>query len=196
MTLQPSVRLHAFLPYSRANGPGWRAVLWTQGCSLGCPGCCNPGTHPADEGECASVDSLAARIEAIASGIEGITLSGGEPLEQAGPIASLLDRVRSRTSLSVILFTGFEWAELEALDAARAVLAHVDVVFAGRYRPGNPSTAYWAGPWKTRHLITCRYSAAELDAVAEAEVVLLDDASCVVTGVRPPNDRSPAREDV
>ncbi|MCU0780030.1 MAG: radical SAM protein [Akkermansiaceae bacterium] len=40
-----TLRLHAFLPRSRANGPGWRSVVWVQGCSLGCPGCFNPQTH-------------------------------------------------------------------------------------------------------------------------------------------------------
>ncbi|NJO00209.1 MAG: 4Fe-4S cluster-binding domain-containing protein, partial [Anaerolineales bacterium] len=38
------LRLHQFLPQSRVNGPGLRAVLWVQGCSLGCPGCFNPQT--------------------------------------------------------------------------------------------------------------------------------------------------------
>ena len=40
------IRLHAFEPASRANGPGPRAAVWFQGCTLGCPGCFNPDTHP------------------------------------------------------------------------------------------------------------------------------------------------------
>ena len=44
-----TLRLHAFLPRSRANGPGWRSVVWVQGCSLGCPGCFNPQTHDREE---------------------------------------------------------------------------------------------------------------------------------------------------
>ncbi len=47
-----TLRLHAFLPRSRANGPGWRSVVWVQGCSLGCAGCFNPQTHdPEESGE-------------------------------------------------------------------------------------------------------------------------------------------------
>ena len=30
---------------SRANGPGVRAVIWVQGCTIGCPGCYNNFTH-------------------------------------------------------------------------------------------------------------------------------------------------------
>ncbi len=38
--------LHAFVPASRAkNGPGLRAVIYFQGCSLHCAGCWNPDTH-------------------------------------------------------------------------------------------------------------------------------------------------------
>ena len=37
--------LHAFVPASRANGPGLRAVVYVQGCSLQCAGCWNPDTH-------------------------------------------------------------------------------------------------------------------------------------------------------
>jgi len=55
-----TLRLHAFLPRSRANGPGWRSVVWVQGCSLGCPGCFNPQTHDrAEAGEVAEVAEVA-----------------------------------------------------------------------------------------------------------------------------------------
>lgn len=37
--------LHAFVPASRANGPGLRAVIYFQGCSLNCAGCWNPTSH-------------------------------------------------------------------------------------------------------------------------------------------------------
>jgi anaerobic ribonucleoside-triphosphate reductase activating protein len=37
--------LHAFVPGSRANGPGLRAVVFFQGCVLQCSGCWNPETH-------------------------------------------------------------------------------------------------------------------------------------------------------
>lgn len=37
--------IHSFVPASRANGPGLRAVVYVQGCSLKCHGCWNPDTH-------------------------------------------------------------------------------------------------------------------------------------------------------
>jgi len=96
------MRLHAFEPASRANGPGLRAVLWTQGCTLGCPGCFNPGTHPFDGGEPASVDHIYGQIIAARAryGIQGVTVSGGEPLQQRHALLALLRRIRADTSLS------------------------------------------------------------------------------------------------
>src|SRR5262245_54578321 len=110
-----------------------RAVVWTQGCSLGCPGCFNPETHAFDHGQWIAVDALFDRIHALGDSIEGITISGGEPLQQAGATLALLRRVRSETSLSAIVFTGFRWPEVQQLPQGREILANLDILLAGRY---------------------------------------------------------------
>jgi anaerobic ribonucleoside-triphosphate reductase activating protein len=65
-------RIHAVLPRSAANGPGLRFVIWSQGCTLACPGCFNPRTHPAG-GEPRTAGDLAAAALAAGrrDGIEG-----------------------------------------------------------------------------------------------------------------------------
>ena len=40
--------IHSTLPRSAVNGPGERAVIWFQGCDLGCRGCWNPSSHAFD----------------------------------------------------------------------------------------------------------------------------------------------------
>ena len=62
------LRLHHFLPVSQVNGPGRRAVVWVQGCTLGCPGCFNPETHDAGNGNLARVDDLFTQIAALHGG--------------------------------------------------------------------------------------------------------------------------------
>src|ERR1039458_3611579 len=64
---------------SRVNGPGLRAVVWLQGCSLGCKGCWNPQTHTFAERDNETAEGLAIWILAQKD-IEGVTFSGGEPL--------------------------------------------------------------------------------------------------------------------
>ncbi len=161
------LRVHAFLPLSRSNGPGRRAVVWVQGCSLGCPGCFNPETHRLG-GEPTSVDDLFARVAGC--DVEGLTVSGGEPLQQRRPLAALLARVRAETDLSVLVFTGYTWEEAQRF---ADVLASVDVLLAGRLGQ------------KTTHFLSARYNQSHLDAVPPAEVVIEPDGSVVLSGLQP-----------
>jgi len=44
------MRIHKLIAPSTVNGPGKRAVVWLQGCDLGCLGCWNPKSHPREAG--------------------------------------------------------------------------------------------------------------------------------------------------
>ena len=183
-----ALRVHAFMASSRANGPGVRAVLWLQGCSLGCTGCFNPATHPRDAGERASVDELVARVADLGAGIEGLTVSGGEPLEQARPLRAFLERLRRKTPLSVILFTGFTREEVTTAAEMADVLPFVDVLVAGRYDAARRLARGLRGSGnKTTHFLTHRYAEDDLDAVPAAEVAIGHGGEVVVTGVDPPD---------
>lgn len=116
---------------TEAEGPGQRWALWVQGCPLRCRGCCNPEMlefRPADRRE---VDGLIA--DACAAEVEGVSLLGGEPFAQAGPLALLAEGVRAR-GLSVMVYSGFTLAELrgQGEDAAR-LLAATDLLVDGRF---------------------------------------------------------------
>jgi len=106
--------LHALIPASRANGPGLRAVVFFQGCSLGCPKCWNPSTHQF-RGTEASVDAvvqgvLRARQE---HPLEGVTFSGGEPMQQADSLLRLIKGSRRQApELSFGMFSGYTEHEL------------------------------------------------------------------------------------
>jgi anaerobic ribonucleoside-triphosphate reductase activating protein len=194
-----SLRLHDFLECSRANGPGRRAVLWVQGCSLSCPGCFNPGTHSFSAGQTVPIDQLFARIRASGAGLEGLTVSGGEPMQQADAVAALLARIRRDTALSVVLFTGFTWAELvgkrsggvqqrflPAAAGVEAVLRQVDVLIAGRYDQNRRlASALTGSANKTIHFLTARYTPADLQAVPEAEVLITPRGETVLSGIEP-----------
>ncbi len=180
------LRLHAFLPHSRANGPGTRAVIWTQGCSLACPGCFNPQSHASAGGADVPVADLFQRIARLGPAIEGLTLSGGEPLQQREAVTELLARIRSETNLSVLLFTGYTWQEVSALPGADGLLAGVDVLIAGRFMAAMPLARGLRGSAnQTLHLLTPRYSLADLEAAPDAEVFIGPDGAVSASGVRP-----------
>lgn len=142
----------------RVLGPGTRAVLWVQGCSLGCPGCLVPDSWPA-EGESLPVDEVAAWILRCA-GIEGITLSGGEPMQQAGALASLIDRVRGRRDLGVMCYTGYRLEQLRGA-SQRALLERIDLLVDGPYEAARHADLRWRASSNQRLIaLTDRYRAA------------------------------------
>lgn len=126
------------------NGPGVRAVVHFQGCTLGCKGCFNQHLWPkeADNATPMTPQFLACTLANIEC--TGYTLSGGEPFQQPD-IIELLHTIRdiSGQSRTILVFTGYTWNELtEKYDARDLALA--DCYVTGRYDPKNamPSTLH------------------------------------------------------
>jgi anaerobic ribonucleoside-triphosphate reductase activating protein len=182
------LRVHATEPRSRANGPGSRFVVWLQGCTLGCPGCFNPATHPTIGGRDVEVGELAAELAAARDrvpGLEGLSLSGGEPLEQAAGAAALLDAARV-LGLSTLAFSGYTRDEIAALPDGPAVLARLDVLIDGRYVAGERLATGLRGSANQRiHLLTDRYTLADVEATPVAEIRIAPGGEVVLTGVNP-----------
>lgn len=150
-----------FLPVTEAEGPGRRAALWVQGCSIRCPGCCNPHLFPAEGGREVTADALLNELRAVRTEIEGITFLGGEPFEQAAGLAELA-RGAHGLGLSVMIFTGYTLEELRSRASAEidALLAETDLLVDGRYQAEHPERSRrWAGSTNQRfHFLTSRYA--------------------------------------
>lgn len=127
---------------SRVNGPGLRAVVWVQGCTIGCAGCFNPQTHPHLPRQLFDPVALADELCAIPQ-IDGITLSGGEPFEQAAACARFAERVRQH-ALTVLVFSGYTYRALSQspLAEVQRLLATTDVLVAGPYVRSQARTAH------------------------------------------------------
>ena len=127
------INLHEFVPRSRANGPGERAVVWVQGCPHHCKGCFNPGSWAFVTKKLVTVDELESRILAI-QGIDGITFSGGEPFAQARALAELAKRLRQK-GLTVVCYTGYTLTQLKAAnrDDWNSLLEQIDLLIDGRF---------------------------------------------------------------
>ena len=149
--------LHAFVPASRANGPGLRAVIYFQGCSLNCPGCWNPTSHKFRSTDLTTIASVVEGCEAAmrSSPLEGVTFSGGEPMQQVWALVELMGEIRRvAPSTSMGMFTGYTAAELDEGQYAthpktpaaekqrlwRVVRAHLDFAVMGRYDRTQPGT--------------------------------------------------------
>ncbi len=108
------MRLSSVVDHTEAEGPGLRFALWTQGCNLACPGCCNPHLWTSKAGDVWTVQRVFERVLAARvrrPELEGISLIGGEPFEQDAPLAALALRCRD-AGLSVMAYSGFTKDEL------------------------------------------------------------------------------------
>jgi anaerobic ribonucleoside-triphosphate reductase activating protein len=88
--------------------------VWFQGCTIHCTGCQNPQTWDANSGTDVSPEDLAYQIVKDApKGTDGITISGGEPLNQALSLYRFLSMIRAiRPHWTRGMFTGYTLTEL------------------------------------------------------------------------------------
>jgi anaerobic ribonucleoside-triphosphate reductase activating protein len=144
----------------RVLGPHQRAVIWVQGCEWACPGCIVPESWSATTGQVVSLTELAAWVLAQ-SDIEGITLSGGEPLLQAPALTELIDQLRRERDLGVVCYTGYRLKDLQqrGTDAQRQLLSRIDLLIDGRYQAAQHDNLLWRGSRNQQlRLLTPRYA--------------------------------------
>jgi anaerobic ribonucleoside-triphosphate reductase activating protein len=137
-------------------GPGCRFVIWTQGCSLRCAGCWNDTLWDFRDNRLMSVEQVFA-LAAEKELIEGITLVGGEPLDQYEETL-VLARMCQNKGLSVMVFTGYEMAEIRKKGMA-AIMDYTDILITGRYDKDKRTLNHqWIGSTNQEiHFISGRY---------------------------------------
>jgi anaerobic ribonucleoside-triphosphate reductase activating protein len=123
------IRVAEFLDRSDIYGPGMRSVIWVQGCTLACKGCWNTEFWAHAGGEMKTVSELHNQLMAV-EGVEGVTILGGEPLQQAPALLDLL-RMQDAEKRSIMLYSGYEENELNEVQQACVDLS--DIVILGRY---------------------------------------------------------------
>lgn len=142
-------------------GPGKRFVIWVQGCPFSCPGCIAQSMRSPDGGELISVSSLAGVILGT-PGLEGITVSGGEPFLQAAELASLFREIRKRSSLGIIVYTGFYYGQLKQMELRfpeiGQMLSQIDMLIDGPYVQEQNFDYGWKGSVNQQnYCLTDRY---------------------------------------
>jgi anaerobic ribonucleoside-triphosphate reductase activating protein len=189
------VRIHRFLPVTTVEGPGKRACLWVQGCSINCKGCGVPWTWSASGGQAATVDTLYQEIKKSYEqhGIEGVTFLGGEPFDQAVPLAELGKRVKV-LGLSVMTFTGYTFEAIQ--DTPRAgwenLVSITDLLITGPFiKEELDLNRPWIGSSNQQyHFLTSRYGDLEqtLPTIPNRlEIRLGADGQVMINGMAPPD---------
>lgn len=120
---------------SIVDGEGIRSVIWTQGCLHNCPGCHNPETHSFKEGFLIEVDEIKKQIDELESQ-DGITFSGGDPIEQSEACA-ILAKYAKEKGYNIWCYTGYTFEELlermEYFPKIKLFLENIDVLVDGKF---------------------------------------------------------------
>lgn len=120
-----------------ALGPGRRVGLWLQGCSIRCPGCISVDTWDPGVGT-VPVAVVFDRLSVLAGEADGLTVSGGEPFDQPHALAAILAHWRAVAGTPTLVFTGREFADVQAWLSDHPGL--VDALVTGPFRSDLPQT--------------------------------------------------------
>ncbi|URN01597.1 radical SAM protein [Actinomadura madurae] len=140
-------------------GPGTRAGIWTQGCTLHCRGCLSRDTWEADPGKAVPVEAVLGWLASLPEPVDGVTVSGGEPFQQPAALAALLRGIRAwrdargheTIALDILVYSGYVYSRLSRTTEMREILDLCDAVITGPYvdrlNPGGdtPGTALYSG---------------------------------------------------
>ena len=108
------MKIAGFYDESISNGLGWRAVLFVSGCPHHCPGCHNKEAQDFNYGEEFNEEEILKRIKEN-SILNGITISGGEPLCKEnipGVLKFIKDVKEIRPEFNVWCYSGYTLDQL------------------------------------------------------------------------------------
>ena len=126
-----------------ANGPGVRVSLFVSGCTHHCKECFNKETWDFQFGKPFTQDTINEILELLSPDyIKGITLLGGEPMEQVNQqgLLPLLRQIREKLpDKSVWCFTGYDYEKdvlarmVPEWEETKEFLSYLDVLVDGRF---------------------------------------------------------------
>lgn len=131
------MKIAGFYDESISNGLGWRAVLFVSGCPHHCPGCHNKEAQDFNYGEEFNEEEILKRIKEN-SILNGITISGGEPLckENVPGVLKFIKDVKAiRPEFNVWCYSGYTLDQLidRNDEETNKCLNEIDVLVDGRF---------------------------------------------------------------
>lgn len=129
-------------------GPGKRVVMWVRGCALACPGCMTPelwARSPARFSH--SVEEIAALLRPLLEGSDGLTISGGEPMEQAAALKNLVQLLRlDGSDLEVLVYSGHSLEHLlQQGQESLEFLNEIDILIDNPFIRSTSNLVKWRG---------------------------------------------------
>lgn len=130
-----TLRILATYPETISDGYGLRYAIYFAGCAHHCPGCHNPESHDPRQGEPLTAERAGRICDEIAANpiLDGVTLSGGDPLLFPEAMGAFLRMLKERTGRNIWCYTGYTLEECLSDPARRECLRWIDTLVEGRY---------------------------------------------------------------
>lgn len=121
-------------------------------------------------------------MEIAAEQVEGITILGGEPLDQLDEVCALCIECQKR-GLSTMVFTGYELFEIDS-SKKNIIKSVTDILIVGRYDERlRTLDNQWIGSTNQQIMfLSNRYSSYKIDNGNFIEVNIEDDGKCTFLG--------------
>lgn len=180
----PLINIHALIPSSVVNGPGRRMVVFFQGCTILCRDCFNPDTHSLESKRLLSSDDIFSNC--FEEGLEGITVSGGEPFLQLEGLFSLLKAAKTEYGLSTVVYSGFSLRKLKGREDVKDIFKFVDVLIDGPFDGSKKETTTLARGSSNQnvHFLSDRYKMDDFFMPARIEITIGRDGRITGTGFK------------
>lgn len=125
------IRVATLLFDSIVDGPGLRNVLFVQGCSHGCLGCHNPESWDPLGAQAIDTEEIIQRL--LDHPTRNLTLSGGEPFEQAEALVEIVKELKKH-QFNLWAYSGYTYERLiQGSPAQKKLLSYLDVLVDGPF---------------------------------------------------------------
>ena len=193
--MKDTVLVHLMYFPVYALGPGTRAGLWFQGCTLRCRGCVTPESWSFDPKSSVPVPDVIEELRAFfrtEPPPDGLTISGGEPFDQPDALFAILRAARELGVRDVLAYSGYRAEAL--LESYPELPLLLGALVDGPFELGNRTDSVWKGSMNQRLVLFNgefreRYAAWEQSPKRKMQLIGRDDGSKLLIGI-------PRQEDV
>ncbi len=130
-----SLRLLRTFKETIVDGVGLRYSIYFSGCSHACSGCHNEYSWNPNNGTELTYKILNEIANEINQNelLDGITISGGDPLFNPKDMLKVLKFLKKKTKKNIWMYTGYTLEEIKKDDLRKKCLKYVDVLVDGRF---------------------------------------------------------------
>ncbi len=135
------VYINCILHPIKTLGPGKRVGIWFQGCDIKCKGCMSKHTWELKDEFLTTTDKVLRKVKE--SGLDKVTISGGEPFQQANALKNILEGLKELGIEDIIIYSGMKKEQI--LKKYKWIKDLCSLLISEPFVEDKPSNMIWKG---------------------------------------------------